>query len=194
WAVEIPGVGNSALAAPRLIGGKAAFEQRIIHPLHLPGEVAALNGDLPGAAAGTIHAVRAADDLVVLPAVAIELLPTAPLGIDFVPDPRDRVSRLHCSPRSSLWTMLRRTPRKRVFQSASSEIRPSTMPPTPSRKKFSKEVVSSCPPLFAESSNRATSERISAGWIAWSLNTGDMVGLAGDENHAASPLRPCSRS
>src|SRR5205823_14999556 len=134
-----------ALASARLIRGKAAFEQWIIKALHLPSDDAVLHMDLPGATAGAVHAVCRADDLVMLPAVAIELLPAAQLGIHLVPDPRDRVSGFHPSPRSFLWTMLRRTPRTRVFQNVSSEIRPSTMPPRPSRKKWSNEVVSSVP-------------------------------------------------
>src|SRR5581483_2671580 len=101
-AVQVPRVRNPALTSARFVRGKAVFEQWIVKSLHLPGDDAVLYMDLPGTAARAVHTVRRADDFVVLPAVAIKLLPAAQLGINLVPDPRDRVSRFHHSPRLSL--------------------------------------------------------------------------------------------
>src|SRR5579863_3289427 len=81
-AVDIPGGGDAALAAARLIGRQTAFEQRIVGLLHLPGDNPVLHVDRPGAAAGAVDAVRAAYDVVVRPAVTVELFPLALLRID----------------------------------------------------------------------------------------------------------------
>ena len=86
-AVEVPGEGDAALAAARLVGREAAVEQRVVERLHLPGDDPLLDVDVPGAAAGAVDAVGRAHDLVVLPAVPVELLPGARLRADEVLDP-----------------------------------------------------------------------------------------------------------
>src|SRR5581483_6214523 len=65
WRIEVPGVGDAALAAARLIRREAVLERGIIESLHLPGDDPVLDVDLPRAGAGAIHAVGRADDLVV---------------------------------------------------------------------------------------------------------------------------------
>ncbi len=86
-AVEVPGVGDAALAAARLVGRQALLEQGVVQTLHLPGDDPVLDVDVPGAAARAVHAVGAAHDLVVLPAVPVELLPAAGFRRNLVLDP-----------------------------------------------------------------------------------------------------------
>src|SRR5690348_1681775 len=86
-AVDIPGIDNPALAPTRFIKRQAGFELGIIERLHFPGDDSVLDINHPRAPAGAIHAMRAAHDLVVLPAVPVELLPEARLGIYDVFDP-----------------------------------------------------------------------------------------------------------
>ena len=87
-AVEIPGVGDAALAPTRLVGRNRLVDDRIVERLHLPGDDPVLGVDVPRAATRAVHAVRAAHDVVVLPAVAVELLPGAGLRVDQVLDVR----------------------------------------------------------------------------------------------------------
>ena len=77
--IEIPAVGGAARAAARLVVGQVGPRARIVGLLGLPGDDAALDVDLPGAGAGAVGAVRRAHDLVVLPALAIAVLPAAVL-------------------------------------------------------------------------------------------------------------------
>ena len=93
--VQVPRVRNAPLAAARLVGRQARVQRRIVQPLHLPRHHAVLDVDHPRAAAGAVHAVRAAHDLVVLPAVPIELLPAAEGGIGFVFDPGNCIACRH---------------------------------------------------------------------------------------------------
>src|SRR5215212_12087689 len=86
-AVDVPRGGDAALAAARLIGRQTRLEQRVVGLLHLPGDDPVLYVDRPRAAAGAINAMGAAYDVVVLPAVAVELLPLALLRIDDVEYP-----------------------------------------------------------------------------------------------------------
>src|SRR5262249_29951876 len=84
--IEIPGVARAARAAARLVVGQLGPRARIVGLLGLPGDDAALDVDLPRARAGAVRAVRRAHDLVVLPALAIAVLPAAVLvGDDPVP-------------------------------------------------------------------------------------------------------------
>ena len=76
-----------ALATARLVGGEPASSSGVVGRLRLPGDDAVLDVDVPGAAAGAVDAVRAAHHVVVLPAVAVELLPAPLVGIDDVLDP-----------------------------------------------------------------------------------------------------------
>ena len=50
-AVEIPTVRNASLASARLVRRDAGFEERIVQPLHFPGDDAVLDVDVPRAAA-----------------------------------------------------------------------------------------------------------------------------------------------
>jgi hypothetical protein len=77
--VEIPGEADAPLAAAGFVGWDPVFELRIIGGLQLPGDDAVLDEDLPAAATGAVDPVRRPDPLVVLEAVAVELLPL-PLG------------------------------------------------------------------------------------------------------------------
>ena len=86
-AIEVPRERDSALTTSRLVGGNAGFEIGIVGLLHLPRDDAVLHMDSPAAPARAVHAMGAADDLVVLPAISIELLPTAGVGRDLVGDP-----------------------------------------------------------------------------------------------------------
>ena len=56
-----------------------------------PSDNAVFDMDIPSAATGAIHAVRTADNLIVLPPVPVELFPLSTLRIDFVSNPSDRV-------------------------------------------------------------------------------------------------------
>src|SRR5205823_13415122 len=111
--IEIPGVGNAALAASRLIRRQTGFQRWIVEPLHLPRDDSILHEDLPRAAACAVHTMRAADDLVVLPPISVELLPRAQFRPDLVFDPgQDSVSvaiRLHRTALLEFSTNARRT-------------------------------------------------------------------------------------
>ena len=85
--VQIPGVGNSALTSARLVRGKGVLQQRIIQLLRFPDHNAVLDVYLPGAAAGAVHPVRAADDAVMLKAIAVKLFPFARLWRNDIGDP-----------------------------------------------------------------------------------------------------------
>ena len=76
-AVQIPRVRGAARTAARLVVGHVPARARVVGLLGFPGDDAALDVDLPRAAAGAIDAVRAAHDLVVRPAVAIGVFPGA---------------------------------------------------------------------------------------------------------------------
>ena len=60
----------------RQIGPRA----RIVGLLGLPGDDPALDVDLPAARPGAVGAVSGADDFVVLPALAVAVLPAAVLA------------------------------------------------------------------------------------------------------------------
>ena len=86
-AIDVPGENDATWAAARLVPRQTSFELGVIRGLHLPGDDAVFDVDHPGATAGTVDAVRAANDTVVLPAVPIELFPRARVRIDEVPYP-----------------------------------------------------------------------------------------------------------
>ena len=84
--IEIPGVAGAARTAARLVVRQLRPRARIVGLLRLPGDDAALDVDLPRARAGAVGAVGGAHDLVVLPALAVAVLPPAVLaGGDAVP-------------------------------------------------------------------------------------------------------------
>src|SRR5208282_663955 len=117
-AIEIPGVGNPALATTRFVRRQAGFQRGIVETLHFPCDDSVLHVDLPGASAGTIHAMSAAYNFVVLPAIAIELFPSSQLRVRFIANPRKSVFALHCSPRTCARTIVRRTDRNRPRQAS----------------------------------------------------------------------------
>jgi len=55
--------------------------------LHFPGDDAPLDIDVPTTASGAVHAVRTAHDLVVGPAVAVEIFPAPLFGGEYILDP-----------------------------------------------------------------------------------------------------------
>src|SRR5690606_27303380 len=63
--------------AARLVVGHARSCARIVGLLGLPGDDTALDIDFPRTRAGAVHAVGRSDDLVVLPALPVALLPHA---------------------------------------------------------------------------------------------------------------------
>ena len=77
--IEIPAVRGAARTAARFMVRQVRPGARIVGLLRLPGDDAALDVDLPGAGAGAVRAVGRAHDLVVLPALAIAVFPTAVL-------------------------------------------------------------------------------------------------------------------
>ena len=79
-AVQIPAVRRSARAAPRLVIRHVPARTRIVGLLGFPGDDAALDVDLPRARAGAVDAVGRAHHLVVRPAIAVGILPSAVLA------------------------------------------------------------------------------------------------------------------
>ena len=78
--IEIPAVGRAARTAARLVVRQVGPRARVVGLLGLPGDDAALDVDFPRARAGAVGAVGRAHDLVVLPALAIAVLPAAVFG------------------------------------------------------------------------------------------------------------------
>jgi hypothetical protein len=76
-AVQVPAVAGAARAAARFVVGHVPAGARVVRLLGFPGDDAALDVDLPAAAAGAVHAVGGAHDLVVGPAVAVGVFPGA---------------------------------------------------------------------------------------------------------------------
>ena len=91
WAVEIPTERDASLATTRFIRRQSRFEPGIVQPLHLPGDDAVLDVNVPSASTRAIHAMRAAHDFVVLPAVPVELFPLTAAWIDFIAHPGNGV-------------------------------------------------------------------------------------------------------
>ncbi len=74
-AVEIPGVAGPTRAAPRLVVRQVGAGARIVGLLRFPGNQPVLDVDLPATGTGTVNAVCGAHHFVVLPALAIAVLP-----------------------------------------------------------------------------------------------------------------------
>src|SRR5690606_23852004 len=73
--IQVPAVGRPPRATARLVVGHVPAGAGVVGLLGFPGGDATLHIDLPAAAAGAVHAVRAAYDLVVRPAVAVAVFP-----------------------------------------------------------------------------------------------------------------------
>ena len=73
--IQIPAIARPARAAARLVVGQVGPRAWIICLLCFPGDDAALDVNLPGARSGAVHAMRRAHNLVVLPALAVTVLP-----------------------------------------------------------------------------------------------------------------------
>ncbi len=86
-AVDVPGGRHASLAATRLIRWDVATQERVVGLLHLPRDNPVLDVDGPRTPAGAIHAVGRANDVVVLPAVAVELFPVTRFGVYEVLNP-----------------------------------------------------------------------------------------------------------
>ncbi len=78
--IQVPAVRGTACAAARLVVGHVPAGARVVGLLGFPGDDAALDVDLPRARTGAVHAVGAAHDLVVRPAVAVGVFPGAVFG------------------------------------------------------------------------------------------------------------------
>ena len=86
-AVQIPREGHSPLTPSRFLGREPVLEFRVVGGLHLPGHDPVLDEDHPATATRAVDTVCAAHGLVILPAIAVELLPEPGLGIHNVLDP-----------------------------------------------------------------------------------------------------------
>src|SRR5665811_549240 len=76
-AVQIPAVARATRAAAWLVVGHVPARTWVIGLLGFPGHDAALDVNFPGAGSRAVHAVRAAHDLVMGPAVAVGVFPGA---------------------------------------------------------------------------------------------------------------------
>ncbi len=76
-AVQIPAVGSAASTTTRLVVRHVPARARVVGLLRLPRDDAAFDVDLPRARTCAVHAVGAAHDLVMRPAVAIGVFPRA---------------------------------------------------------------------------------------------------------------------
>lgn len=74
-AVQVPRVRRAARAAARLVIRHVGARARIVGLLRFPRDDPAFHVDLPRARTGAVDAVRRADDLVVLPAQPVAVLP-----------------------------------------------------------------------------------------------------------------------
>ena len=139
-AVEVPGEADAALAATWLVGRDRLIQERVVHHLHLPGDDAFLDVDVPTATASAVHAVGAAHHLVVRPAVPVELLPGAGFGVYDVGDPVALLTLGHGDSVSScldqaLGFRFLRTPFNRFRPRWPPSSIPPTRPTTPSTGK-----------------------------------------------------------
>ena len=108
-AVDVPGEDDAARAAPRFVARELRIEARVVKRLHLPRDDAVLDVHQPRAAARAVDAVRAAHDAIVLPAVAIEVLPGARLRIDEITNPAHAGAPRRDTRRADRGRRLRRT-------------------------------------------------------------------------------------
>src|SRR5262249_34873183 len=88
--VRVPGERRAARAPAGLVVGHVRPGRRVTDGLRPPRDEPVLDVDVPGARAGAVDPVRRADDLVVLPAVAVEGLPFAAASDQLAPALRRR--------------------------------------------------------------------------------------------------------
>ena len=93
--VKVPREGDAALASAGLIRRQAVFQRGVVESLHFPSDDSVFHMDHPGAASGAVDSVRASNNLVMLPAIAIKLFPSSKLRVFFVFDPTDLVILAH---------------------------------------------------------------------------------------------------
>lgn len=74
-AVKIPGVAGTARAAARFMVWQIRTGTRIVSLLGFPGDQTVFDVDFPAAGAGAVYPVGRADDFVMLPTLAISILP-----------------------------------------------------------------------------------------------------------------------
>ena len=89
-AIEIPGEADTALTTARLVRRETVLELRVVGGLQFPRNDPVFDEDLPTARSGAVDTMSRSNPLVVLEAVAIELLPLPLSGSLFVPDPFGR--------------------------------------------------------------------------------------------------------
>ena len=82
-AVQVPAVAGAPGAAAGLVVGQVGPCAGVVGLLGFPGDDPALDVNLPRAAARAVHAVGAAHDLVVRPAVAVGVFPGAVFTVGF---------------------------------------------------------------------------------------------------------------
>ena len=73
--IHVPRIAGATRAAARLVVGQVRAGARVVGLLGLPGDQPVLDIHLPAARTGAVDAVGRADDLVVLPALAIGVFP-----------------------------------------------------------------------------------------------------------------------
>ena len=98
-AVGVPGVRGAARAAAGLVVGETAAAGGVVRALGFPDDDTVLDVDVPGTGAGAVDAVGGADFFVVLPALAVEVLPFALAAADLAPAAGDA-----SPPGSSFWS------------------------------------------------------------------------------------------
>ena len=80
-AVKIPGVAGTTRAAARFMVWQVRASTRIVSLLGFPGHQTVFDVDFPAAGAGAVYPVGRADDFVMLPTLAISILPVT-VGIE----------------------------------------------------------------------------------------------------------------
>ncbi len=78
--IEVPRKRDSPLASSRLIRGKRALQQRVIHRLGLPDDDPVFHMHIPAAAARAVDSMGTSNHFVVRKTVTVKLLPFAGLG------------------------------------------------------------------------------------------------------------------
>ena len=93
-AVQVPAVAGAARAATGFVVGKIGAGAGVVGLLGFPGDDTALDVNLPRARTRAVHAVGAAHDLVVRPAVAVGVFPGAVFTVGLAVALRKGLARL----------------------------------------------------------------------------------------------------